>query len=560
MLRQCSFALLAILCVTFFSSSLFAQGGVRASIPVDKIEAEKWRADLRVLAEEMPKRHQNLFHAMTREQFEMAVKELDEKIPTLAPHQIIVGLGRIVAMAQDGHTGLMFPFPDPKLRFRSYPLTLYIFRDGMFVQAADPEHAGTVGARVLKIGNASADEAYRAVRELTFHDHNNEMGMKNAAPFLLVTPEVLQAVGIVEDMEKAQFTLERDGKQMTVELKPTERVIPQGGHWSNLQPKGWVDMRDVAKLPTPLWLKDPDNTFWYEYLEDSKTVYAQVNGIANKEDETLAQFAERLFAFVDSHAVERLVLDLRWNGGGNNYLNRPLVVGLIKSKINQRGHLFTVTSRRTFSAAQNLVNELEKYTETIFVGEPTGENVNFYGDPARIALPNSGLVVRASGLWWQNMDPRDRRQWTGPEIAAEMTSEDYRNNVDPAMKAILGYGSKKNLTEMLSEALSKNDAALAAKEFREFKNDPANAYRDTEALMNTFGYQLMGAKRLNDAIEVFKLNVEAYPQSSNVYDSLGEAYMNAGSKELAIKNYEKSIELNPQNFGGIEMLKKLRAK
>ncbi len=60
-------------------------------------------------------------------------------------------------------------------------------------------------------------------------------------------------------------------------------------------------------------------------------------------------------------------------------------------------------------------------------------------------------------------------------------------------------------------------------------------------------------------IEIFKLNGEAFPQSSNVYDSLGEAYMINGDKELAIKNYEKSVELNPQNTGGIEMLKKLKA-
>ena len=77
--------------------------------------------------------------------------------------------------------------------------------------------------------------------------------------------------------------------------------------------------------------------------------------------------------------------------------------------------------------------------------------------------------------------------------------------------------------------------------------------------MNGVGYQLLGMKKVKKAIEVFKLNVEAFPQSANVYDSLGEAYMMNGDKELAIKNYEKSIELNPQNTGGIETLKKLKA-
>jgi len=67
-------------------------------------------------------------------------------------------------------------------------------------------------------------------------------------------------------------------------------------------------------------------------------------------------------------------------------------------------------------------------------------------------------------------------------------------------------------------------------------------------------------KKVREAIEIFKLNVEAYQQSANVYDSLGEAYMINGDKELAIRNYQRAVELNPQNTNAIEMLKKLRVQ
>ena len=169
---------------------------------------------------------------------------------------------------------------------------------------------------------------------------------------------------------------------------------------------------------------------------------------------------------------------MRANGGGNNALNRPLLLGILKSKIDERGKLFTIIGRGTFSAAQNLINELDKYTNTIFVGEPTGEKVNHYGDPVRIELPNSGIVVRVSSLLWQDMDPRDRRQWTAPHLAAELTSDDYRTNTDPAMRAILAYTPKKTLTETMMAALQANDVELARKLFREYQNDPANAYLD----------------------------------------------------------------------------------
>jgi len=67
----------------------------------------------------------------------------------------------------------------------------------------------------------------------------------------------------------------------------------------------------------------------------------------------------------------------------------------------------------------------------------------------------------------------------------------------------------------------------------------------------------MGSDRLAEAIEVFKMNVEMYPESANAYDSLGEAYMNAGQNELAIENYRRSLELNPENENAARMLQRL---
>lgn len=81
-----------------------------------------------------------------------------------------------------------------------------------------------------------------------------------------------------------------------------------------------------------------------------------------------------------------------------------------------------------------------------------------------------------------------------------------------------------------------------------------------EADVNVVGYRLLGMNKVTEAIEVLKLNVNLFPESSNVYDSLGEAYMTHGDTELAIENYEKSLKLNPENSGAVEMLKKLKMK
>jgi tetratricopeptide (TPR) repeat protein len=99
------------------------------------------------------------------------------------------------------------------------------------------------------------------------------------------------------------------------------------------------------------------------------------------------------------------------------------------------------------------------------------------------------------------------------------------------------------------------DKALEA--YRQIKKDDPDNAAIAEARINGFGYGFLRAKKLPEAIAYFKLNIEFYPQSFNVYDSLAEAYMANGDKELAIANYRKSLELNPGNKNAIAMLAKL---
>ncbi|MDT4966184.1 MAG: hypothetical protein QOJ64_921 [Acidobacteriota bacterium] len=80
-----------------------------------------------------------------------------------------------------------------------------------------------------------------------------------------------------------------------------------------------------------------------------------------------------------------------------------------------------------------------------------------------------------------------------------------------------------------------------------------------ELTLNTLGYQQLNARHVEEAIALFKLNVEMYPRGFNTYDSLAEAYMVHGDRLLAIRNYRKSLALNPQNTNAVEKLKQLQS-
>ena len=119
---------------------------------------------------------------------------------------------------------------------------------------------------------------------------------------------------------------------------------------------------------------------------------------------------------------------------------------------------------------------------------------------------------------------------------------------------------KRSIAEALQSEIASRGAAAGVVRYRELKASPeAAGYDFGEQELNQIGYELLQQGKVDDAIEIFKLNVEAYPQSANTHDSLGEAYARKGEKELAIASYRKSLELDPKNANAAARLKALVA-
>lgn len=127
----------------------------------------------------------------------------------------------------------------------------------------------------------------------------------------------------------------------------------------------------------------------------------------------------------------------------------------------------------------------------------------------------------------------------------------------PQVKA--AYDPRTSIAETLSATIASGGIDAATKQYHDLKAAAPATYNFDEGELNNLGYQLIRSKKFKEAVRILQLNVEAYPRSSNVYDSLGEAYMDEGNKPLAIANYRKSLELNPKNKNAAMWLQKLQA-
>ncbi len=410
-------------------------GGERTGGGPDRDEG--WRADLRLLAREVKRRAWSPFRELPEPVFDAAVAELDHAIPGLDDGRIAIGMMKLLARLGDGHAYARYPDADPRSH-HTLPLQLYLFEEGLFVIAAHPAHpahAELLGAQLLAIGGHPPDEVMAALDPLISRD--NQWWPRHVAPTLMRQAPLLHGLGLVPDPGAVPLTVRlRGGESREVTVAADSRWSWRGAILPC--PPGWRFLPETLPAPLPLYLRNCGALYWFEHLPERRLVYFQLNNVFDDPAEPLESFCRRLFAFIEDNPVDRLVLDLRWNGGGNTFLAMPLLHGLIACrKVNRRGGLFVIAGRGTFSAAQNTATLIERHTQAIFAGEPTGSRPNFVGETAPFRLPHSGLEANVSDLYWETSWPLDHRTWIPPEIYAPPTFEAFQANRDPAMDAIL---------------------------------------------------------------------------------------------------------------------------
>lgn len=528
-----------------------------------KISSTQWQEDLRYLQKTIHKDYSFLFVKTTKEAFDTEVETLYKEIPNLQEHEIRVGLARIVSLFKYGHTQI----PHSTLsKSGILPINLYQFKDGIYIEGVQKDHKKALGAKVLKIGDTPINKALELIHPVV--PVENEQYFKAYGLRFLLSPEVLHAQRVIPKLsESVTLTLEKDGKVFThvfhtINIKDKPKAFN-----FTLPTTEWITARNTDT--TPLYLKHfKDRLFYFEYLEDIKTLYVRQSSVFDDTNETLKQFYKRLFEFIDANDVEKLVYDVRLNGGGNNYNNLPLIKGLMaRPNINKKGNFYFIIGRETFSACQNLANEITRYTEAILVGEPTAENVNFYGDTRAVALPNSKINAYLSYIWWQDMPALENADWTAPSIPVTMSFEEYVTNKDVALEAALTFNAeefKPKPIEYITELYLSGQAQKLAEELPKMVQDPRYVFCDFETELNKKGNLLLQSGRtpqVQGSIQVFSMIIQLYPNSAMTYKNLSLAYLKLGDTQKAKELLHKTISLDSDGDIGKaakEMLKTIK--
>ena len=361
-----------LLVVAIVSLSVFADS---KPVPLPAMTAEKWRADLDFFARELPKRHKNAFHAITREQFAAEVAKLAANAGKAHDDEMIVGLMRIAAMVGDGHTYVHLPSST-----RQFPITIAYIEGAQRVVRAAGAAADLVGGKLTRIDEMPIADAVARIRTIIPRDESEVLTV-GFTPQGLSIAEVLHGHGVVSSADSARFTVVMDdGSERSAEVSPI-----------SMQAK--PDWRTATPAP-PLYRQRLGESFWYAWLPDSGTVY-----VSFRKYDDLRNKSQELWSFVDSHPTKKIAIDLRQNGGGDFNVGRKFMVDELARR--PKLHAFVITSARTFSAALKNAIDFREIAHATLVGETIGERPNSYSENDEMRLPGSQIQVSYSTMYYK---------------------------------------------------------------------------------------------------------------------------------------------------------------
>lgn len=412
---------LSLLILALFLSTLCK---AQTSTPIN------WDADIDFLGTELPQKHCDFFAMKDKNSFLTGLDKIKRNSAELTDFEVAIQLQQLIASFGDSHTHVSFGQNLDKNNI--LPLHLYWFSDGLFILHTTQENREILGHQIVSINGVPLKTITDSLSTLLTQE--NHAIIKNDVPKLLPLLQILDYFGFVKDQSIALGLKDVNGMHKTFQIQPA------------------VLTRQNRNMYTPdslaLCYKNERAFFIDYYQATDKLYYLQYNRCWSKELElqhgnaqkaermpSFTKFDEKVFQTLNRQSINKVVFDLRFNGGGNSRQGTAFIEKYARFlEAHPTMKTYVIIGRRTFSSAILNVMDFKRLTNAVIIGEETAGKPNHFGEVRKFQLPSSGISISYSTKYFQRTG--DNEQTIAPEITADASFSEFSHGIDPAYEWI----------------------------------------------------------------------------------------------------------------------------
>ena len=420
----------------------------------NRLTPAQWREDLKFAVDTFLERDRS-FSPAARVQFRKAIDTLKQTVGGKSDEQIIVELAKAVALANNAHTRLYLLRNRTELR--RYPIRVWWFPDGLYVVRTTPEYSALLGARILRIAGRSVEQIKRHVEPLFA---GNDSWRTYMSAYTMTSPDILLGLGLITGSGQTRIEfLSRKGSKGGRELEPLplQKTDQPTESWWDLCPTrprndgAWVSALSLPESQLPLYVQHTERQYWSQYLAPERLYYIQFNRAGNAPaGESLNDFGKRALSEMNSAGVTKIVVDVRFNTGGDLTIGRPFVNRLGAFAKEHLIKIYAIVGRATFSAGIYHAMQLREIAGATVVGEPIGDILEIWSEGGNLLTPNSKLSLHFADRL-HSYSPLVRPEFDkylvkdtdlsvanpGPDVLVKISARDYFAGRDPALAAVI---------------------------------------------------------------------------------------------------------------------------
>jgi hypothetical protein len=377
-----------------------------------------------VLYTTLPVKHKDFFNAIDRTEFEAACLEALSRVDSMSDTDFYFTLRILAAYAHDSHTsvGMTQSLVD---QFLAIPVQITYLQDAWRISVVDKHRSDLLGAEIVAINGIPMNEVID--RATSVFSHDNEVWLRRGLSQQLNLTQLYSFLGIAaQPTDPLDVTLIAigDDSAQTLALEPVTAT--------QFRRRPLATLYDVIAETGPS--KAPYRTL---SLDEYDTLFIQYNQCISVDAFPLPTFIGEVLAQVAEQKPSRIIVDLRYNGGGDSRLFEPMIDGLATLQAKQSFKLDVLIGDGTFSSALMNAIQFKRRTDCSLVGTPTGGSVNHYGETARFQLPYSNFPVIYSTKRFV-MDASHPAGPLLPDLYVEPTVQQMLAGLDAAVDAVLG--------------------------------------------------------------------------------------------------------------------------